>query len=132
VAGFIKAHDIVLNYDFDTLVAGHLTRLGTRNDVMVQKEFVSDLEKAAGRANLEVQFGKVASQVGSFDNPWLIVSKFIDAVNANCVNSMLPKWETRLGGAREFMWTHCSAMAQSGRVDPTEQVSQLSKTFVYK
>jgi glyoxylase-like metal-dependent hydrolase (beta-lactamase superfamily II) len=132
VAGFIKAHDIVLNYDFDTLVGGHLTRLGTRNDVIVQKEFVSDLEKAAGRANQEVQFGKVASQVGRPDNLWLIVSKYIDEVNTNCVNSMLPKWETRLGGAREFMWTHCSAMAQSGRVDPTEQVSQLSRTFVYK
>ena len=47
-AGFIKAHDIALNnYDFDTLVGGHLTRLGTRNDVIVQKEFVSDLEKAS-------------------------------------------------------------------------------------
>ena len=30
-AGFIEAHDIALNnYDFDTIVAGHLTRLGTR------------------------------------------------------------------------------------------------------
>jgi len=34
-----------------THVGGHLTRLGTRNDVIVQKEFVSDLEKAAGKAN---------------------------------------------------------------------------------
>jgi hypothetical protein len=133
VAGFIKAHDIVLNnYDFDTLVAGHFTRLGTRNDVIVQKEFVSDLEKAAAKANQEVQFGKIASQVGSFENPWVIVSKYIDAVNANCVNSMLPKWETRLGGAQEFMWTHCFAMAQSGRVDPTTMALLQDSTFVYK
>src|SRR5215471_9002886 len=55
-----------------------------RNDVIVQKEFVSDLEKAAAKANQEVRFGKIASQVGSFDNPWLIFSKYIDAVNANC------------------------------------------------
>ena len=61
--GFIKAHDIALNdYDFDTIVAGHLTRLGTRNDVMVQKEFVSDLEKAAATANQNVTFSKIASQ----------------------------------------------------------------------
>jgi glyoxylase-like metal-dependent hydrolase (beta-lactamase superfamily II) len=45
-AGFIKAHDIALNnYDFDTLVAGHVTRLGTRVDVEVQREFIMDLEK---------------------------------------------------------------------------------------
>ena len=47
VAGFIRAHDIALNkYDFDKIVAGHLTRLGTRNDVVVQKEFVADLQNA--------------------------------------------------------------------------------------
>jgi len=133
VAGFIKAHDIALNnYDFDTLVAGHLTRLGTRNDVIVQKEFVSDLEKAAAKANQEVLFSKIASQVGSFNNPWLIFSKYIDAVNANCVNSMLPKWETRLGGAQEFMSTHCFTMAQSERIDPTVRVLTQNSTFVYK
>ena len=38
VTGFIKAHDIALNrYDFDTFVGGHLTRLGTRDDVKVQE-----------------------------------------------------------------------------------------------
>ena len=90
------------------------------------------MEKAAAKANQEVQFGKIASQVGSFENPWLIVSKYIDAVNAICVNSMSPKWETRLGGAQEFMWTHCSAMAQSGRVDPTTMALLQGSTFVYK
>jgi glyoxylase-like metal-dependent hydrolase (beta-lactamase superfamily II) len=121
-AGFIKAHDIALNsYDFDTYVGGHLTRLGTRNDVIVQKEFVSDLEKAAAKANQAVLFSKIASQVGRFDNPWLIFSKYIDAVNENCVKDMLPKWENRLGGAQQFMSTHCFTMAESGRVDPTVQ-----------
>ena len=48
VAGFIKSHDIALNnYDFDTFVGGHLTRLGTQDDVKTQQEFVNDLEKAA-------------------------------------------------------------------------------------
>jgi len=133
VAGFIKSHDIALNnYDFDTIVAGHLTRLGTRNDVIIQKQFVSDLEKAAGKANQEVRFSKVASQVGRFDNPWLIFSKYIDAVNENCANTMMPKWENRLGGAQQFMSTHCFTMAESGRVDPTVQALLQNSTFVYK
>jgi glyoxylase-like metal-dependent hydrolase (beta-lactamase superfamily II) len=132
VPGFIKAHDIVLKYDFDTLVGGHLTRLGTRNDVIVQKEFVSDLENAAAKANQEVRFGKIASQVGSFADPWLIFSKYIDAVDTNCVNSMLPKWETRLGGAQATMWTHCFAMTQAGRIEPTVQALVQNSTFVYK
>ena len=84
-AGFIKAHDIELvKYDFDTFVGGHLTRLGTRNDVIVQKEFVADLENAATKANQEILFSKVAQQIGHFDNQWLLFSKYIDAVNEKC------------------------------------------------
>jgi glyoxylase-like metal-dependent hydrolase (beta-lactamase superfamily II) len=63
VAGFIKAHDIALNnYDFNTFVGGHLTRIGTRDDVLTQKEFVADLEKAAAKANSEVQFTDIAKR----------------------------------------------------------------------
>ena len=133
-AGFINAHDIALNnYDFDTLVGGHLTRLGTRNDVIVQKEFVSDLEKAAAQANQQVSFGEIAKQVGGGQpNPWLIFSKYIDVVNENCVNSMLPKWENRLGGAQQFMSTHCFTMTESGRVDPTVHELLQNGTFVNK
>jgi glyoxylase-like metal-dependent hydrolase (beta-lactamase superfamily II) len=134
-AGFIKAHDIALNnYDFDTLVAGHLTRLGTSNDVIVQREFVSDLEKAAAQANQQVSYGEIAKQVGGGGqpNPWLIFSKYIDAVGENCVNNMLPKWENRLGGAQEFISTHCFTMAESGRIDPIVQALLQNNTFVYK
>lgn len=130
-AGFITAHDIALNnYDFGTIVAGHLTRLGTRNDVIIQKEFVSDLEKAAATANQEVLFSNIASQVGSFDNPWLIFSTYIDAINENCVKNMLPKWENRIGGAQLFMSTHCFTMSESGRVDPTVQALLQNSTAV--
>jgi glyoxylase-like metal-dependent hydrolase (beta-lactamase superfamily II) len=130
-AGFIKAHDIALNnYDFDTIVAGHLTRLGTRNDVIIQKEFVSDLEKAAATANQEVLFSKIASQVGRFDNPWLIFSTYIDAINKQCEDEMLPKWQSRLGGAEIFMSTHCFTMSESGRVEPTVQALLQNSTSV--
>lgn len=121
-AGFINAHDITLDkYDFDKFVGGHLTRLGTRNDVAIQKEFVDDLKNAAMKANQEVNFSKIAQQVGRFDNPWLIYSKYIDAVNEKCSQLVLPKWENKLGGAREFMSTHCFAMSEAQRVDPTLQ-----------
>jgi hypothetical protein len=78
-----------------------------------------------------VLFSKVASQVGRFDNPWLILSKYIDAANENCVNNMLPKWENRLGGAQQFMSTPCFTMAESERVDPTIQALLQNSTFVY-
>lgn len=120
VAGFIKSHDIALNnYDFDTFVGGHLTRLGTHDDVKTQQGFIKDLEKAAVKANSEVQFADIAAQVGSTSDTWLLYSKYIDAVDQNCVQTMLTKWEDRLGGAAAFMPTHCFTMTAAGRVDPS-------------
>jgi hypothetical protein len=109
---------------FDTLVGGHLTRLGTRNDVIVQKD--NDLENAATKANQEILFSKVAQQVGHFDNPWLLFSKYIDAVNEKCTQTVLPKWESKLGGAGVFMSTHCFSMSEAERVDPTLRIVLLS------
>jgi glyoxylase-like metal-dependent hydrolase (beta-lactamase superfamily II) len=133
IAGYIKAHDVVLNnYDFDTFIGGHLTRLGTITDVMVQKEFISDLEKAAGKANNEILFTDIAKQIGSLDNPWLVFSKYIDAVDEKCVQYMLPKWENKLGGTQEFMSTHCFAMSEPGRIDFSVQALLQNSTFASK
>jgi hypothetical protein len=79
------------------------------------------LEKAAANANQNVSFSDIANQIGNFDNPWLIFSTYINAINKQCEDEMLPKWQTRLGGAEIFMSTHCFTMTESGRVDPTVQ-----------
>ena len=133
-AGFIKAHDIALsNYDFDTFIGGHITKLGTRNDVIAQREFVSDLERAAAQANQQVSFGEIAKQVGGGQQPLIFsLAKRAEAVSENCANNMLPKWENRLGGAQQFMSTHCYTMAQSGRIDPTVHALLQNSTFLYK
>lgn len=120
IAGFIDSLDIALNnYDFDTFVGGHLNRLGTRDDVVTEQEFITDLEKAAVKANTEVQFGDIIAQVGNTSDTWLLYSKYIDAVDQNCVQTMLSKWEDRLGGAEAFMPTHCFTMTEAGRVEPS-------------
>ena len=71
------------------------------------------------KANHDVSFVTIAKQIGHFENPWLLYSKFTDAVNQKCVDSMLPKWESRLGGADQFTSTHCFTMSEALRVDPT-------------
>lgn len=131
-AGFIDAHDIILNnYNFSTLVAGHLTRLGTVDDVITQKQFIADLETAASNANSNISFGEIAQQIGSFDNPWLLFSEYIDAVDQACVNEMLSKWENKLGGANDFMKTHCFTMTEDGRINPTVMALLQNDTYTY-
>ena len=125
VFGFIKAHDIALSYDFDTFVGGHLTRTGTREDVQVQREFITDLVAASNRANQNVTFSEVMEKVGGpTNNLWAIFKMYLDTVAEQCTNEMLPKWQQRLGGAQEFMFSHCWTMAESLRIDPTTKTLQ--------
>jgi glyoxylase-like metal-dependent hydrolase (beta-lactamase superfamily II) len=125
VGGYIKAHDIVLNnYDFDTFIGGHLSKIGTRNDVIIQKEFISDLKQAAAKANQEITFGSIAKQVGHYENPWFIFNKYNEAVDGQCAKYMLPKWESKLGGAQEFMETHCYTMGEALRIMPDVALTQ--------
>ncbi|HAK60267.1 MAG TPA: hypothetical protein DCO77_07765, partial [Nitrospiraceae bacterium] len=43
INGWIEGNKAVLDFDFDTLIAGHVTRLGTRGDVELQLEYVQDI-----------------------------------------------------------------------------------------
>jgi glyoxylase-like metal-dependent hydrolase (beta-lactamase superfamily II) len=125
VFGFIKANDIALSYDFDTFVGGHLTRTGTREDVQVQREFIRDLVAASNRANQNVTFSEVLEKVGGpTNNLWAIFKTYLDTVAEQCINEMLPKWQQILGGAQEFMFSHCWTMAESLRIDPTTKALQ--------
>ena len=71
VPEFLAAHDKILEYDFDTYIGGHLTRLGTSEDVQIQKEYFQDIQTSASKANQEVSFMAIGQEVG-FDNPWLV------------------------------------------------------------
>jgi glyoxylase-like metal-dependent hydrolase (beta-lactamase superfamily II) len=118
ITGFIQAHDIALNnYDFDKFVGGHVTRLGSPQDIITQKEFVSDLKAAAQTGLKNVNFSAVAQEVGGFSNPWMVTKTYLDTVAGQCTDTMKDKWKDRLGGLDEFLLDNCNAMTRSLRVD---------------
>jgi glyoxylase-like metal-dependent hydrolase (beta-lactamase superfamily II) len=116
VPGFIAAHDQILAYDFDTFIGGHLTRLGTREDVKTAKEFVLDVKANAAEALQTVDFMAIAQQVG-FDNPWALFDTYFEAAARTCAEATIPDWQERLGGADVFTEGHCRVMVESLRVD---------------
>lgn len=122
--GYLKAHDDVLTYDFDVLVAGHVARLGTREDVEVQREYVMDLKAHATEAIETVDISRVFEEAGVADpsrpgagNPWLLFDVYLQTVANQCTQAMLPKWVERLGGADVFTFDHALVMAESLRLD---------------
>jgi len=116
VSEFLAAHDKILDYDFDTYIGGHLTRLGTVEDVQIQKEYFQDIETSAGKANQEISFMAIGQDVG-FSNPWLIFQIYADQITQQCADEVVPKWVDRLGGVDLFTYDHCWKISESQRID---------------
>lgn len=116
VPAFLAAHDKVLEYEFDTFVGGHLTRLGTYNDVQIQKEYFTDIGAAAAKANQEVSFMAIGQEVG-FDNLWLAFQTYADTITQQCTDEVVPKWLDKLGGVDLFTYDHCWKISESQRID---------------
>ena len=98
------------------LVAGHVTRLGTHDDVKLQIEFDEDVKAAAGAA---LQSTKFIDGINPADtsNLWAMVGDYTARVANQCVATLTPKWKSRLGGFDVFVWDQCYTMEQSLRVD---------------
>ncbi|MCP4318616.1 MAG: MBL fold metallo-hydrolase [Hyphomicrobiales bacterium] len=56
VDGFLEAHNLILGYDFEHFIGGHLNRGGTRQDVETQQAYFADMVQAAGKANGTMDF----------------------------------------------------------------------------
>jgi hypothetical protein len=113
---FDVIRDINDRYDFETLIAGHVGRPGTKADVEMQIEFMTDLHNAAATALGSVTPGEGVDPA-DFVNPWGLFDNYIDRVVVECVNTLTPKWQDKMSGFDVFIYDQCLAMEQSIRVD---------------
>ena len=102
--------------DWQTLVGGHVAPTGTHADVEVQAEFNRDLKQAAAAALAATQ-PAVGTDPRDKANPWAVYDNYIDRVAAACVNTLAPKWSTKLAAFDVYVWDQCYAMEQSLRID---------------
>ena len=97
-------------------MAGHVNRLGTRQDVETSKEYVTDLLAAAGAAFAATDLQTIAERVGP-DNPWELFDTYQDEVVQKCTEQMLSKWRGRLDGGDVYMDDNCWTMVESLNID---------------
>ena len=116
MSGYLAQVEQIGKMDWDTLVAGHVARTGTRADVDVQSEFNRDVKQAAATALATTKPGEGLNPLDK-SNPWALFDDYIDRVAAQCVNTLTPKWSTRLAGFDVYIWDQCYAMEQSLRID---------------
>jgi glyoxylase-like metal-dependent hydrolase (beta-lactamase superfamily II) len=113
---YVRGYDVALSYDFNTYIGGHVTRPGTRDDVIVGREFILDLKRAARAAASAVSFQEVAKTVTN-PNRWSLVDAYRNAQTQKCVEDMLPRWRNRLGGVETFLPSQCDTMVEALNID---------------
>jgi len=109
IPGYVKAHDDLLRYDFDTLVAGHVDRLGTRKDVEVSREFVRQLEHSAARLLADQPFPRYLKDHPG-DSKWFLHDAYEKELVDQCYAELLPVWSRRLLGTELALRSQCWSM----------------------
>ena len=113
----IPLHDAVLEFDADTFVCGHLTRLGDRSDVETSKEFHEDLFEAAAAALGAVDPSAIAPEALAVGNLWLYTSELNRAFADTCFQSLKPKWTELVSGFDVYGRSHCLVITDFLRID---------------
>ena len=87
IGEYIKVFDEILAYDFDTILTGHVSVLGNREDVINSKEYVLDVSNTAlkGMATLQEQC-------------------------STCSAEIIDRWQDRLSVVDVWADSHCEKM----------------------
>ncbi|KAL7949514.1 Metallo-hydrolase/oxidoreductase [Trichoderma barbatum] len=129
VGMFIKAHDLILDYDFKYYIGGHIGRLGDRKDVLIQREYVHDIynnARAAIRLSnsppsesnpLSADAILGAINAANPNNTWAGFAGYIDTLSEYCYNVTAEKWLGKLGAVDVFTLSHCETLVESSRID---------------
>lgn len=129
VPGYVKAHEQILTYDFDYFVGGHLNRTGTREDVLIQQEYVLDLfNSCVDTLLLSGQDKNVSHQLSTQailppvieanpGNPWALFSTYIDVLAEHVANVTTQRWKDRLAGTDVYALSNAHAMLEPVRID---------------
>lgn len=106
---YLKMFDAILQYDFDVFVGGHLTQLGTADDVRITQAYVKDVYETVKRIHSETnQFeimGNTAKKVG-WDNKFLLFKEFLDYVINKSAKEIEQRWVKKLAGVDVWAQSH--------------------------
>lgn len=121
IPGWLKAHDQILEYDFDHYVGGHLSRIGYREDVIVQKEYLSDL-MANCREAITNSTALINDIIGPTTqknpgNSWANFKVYLTYTTNACADKTTEQWVGRLGGADVFAFENAYKVIDSLRLD---------------
>jgi glyoxylase-like metal-dependent hydrolase (beta-lactamase superfamily II) len=114
VPAYFDAMDQMLEYDFQTVVSGHMALFGTPEDEQTNREYVRDLRDCAAKAMRMVDLKQAAATAGvPDDNRQARLKVWMDAVVTRAAELMPASWDQHLGGTDIFLTDNLNTVAWS-------------------
>ncbi|MEY9933096.1 glyoxylase-like metal-dependent hydrolase (beta-lactamase superfamily II) [Catenulispora sp. GP43] len=117
VPDWVSAHNTALDYSWQTLVGGHLGRLGTRSDAQTQLQYVNDLRSSVQAAISSVDPTEFFAKYGPTGNAWAIFKTYLSAVAETAAAPVVAKYTGVLAAADVYTIDNAYTMVESLRID---------------
>jgi glyoxylase-like metal-dependent hydrolase (beta-lactamase superfamily II) len=115
IPDWISAQDVTMGYQWQTLVGGHLGRLGQRADGDLQIAYVADLLAGARATVASLDPTPFFAKYGN--NLWAIFKAYLDAAAAEVAGPVTAKYLGRLAAADVFTADNAYVMFEALRVE---------------
>ena len=107
---YLKVFDDILGYEFDVFVGGHLTHLGSRQDVEMTRAYVRDVYETTKRVHRDTDLmavmARTAEAAGGWENKYLLFKAFLDEVTDKSAAEIEQRWAGKIAGVDVFAASH--------------------------
>jgi glyoxylase-like metal-dependent hydrolase (beta-lactamase superfamily II) len=115
VPGYIEAPATALSYPWKHFIGGHMGRLGTRDDIALHRQYMTDIAASSRTALDTVDPTPYFVKYG--ENTWAAVRGYLDAVTAHAAAPVIEKYTSVLAAADVFTASTTFHVMQSIRLD---------------
>ena len=115
IPGYLEAPANALAYSWKHFIAGHLGRLGTREDIALHQQYMADIAESSRKALDSVDLTRYFVKYG--DNPWAAFKGGLDEWVATAAAPVIEKYTGVLAAADVFTESTTFQVMQSIRLD---------------
>ena len=117
IPSFMAHHDILLGYDFDVFISGHIARAATREDILLQQRYLVDLRDAVDAVLAETTIFDAFSRMPPETPMMTVMSVWLDEVAQAASDRMMEDWAGAWPAVEMTTKYNAVPMIQSRRVD---------------
>ena len=109
--GYVDVFDEILRYDFDTILTGHVSILGTQEDVILNRDYVHDVRDTALKG-MEAFLPTFEKTFAAFvrKNGNLAYRMAMEGVRQDCATQIIDRWKDKLSVVDVWADSHCETV----------------------